>query len=201
MNRISSKLDRNLLTHARIQRVNWTMNYTEMLVLESIQSMFSGKRPSSKGHVTSYVSKDIRVWEIDSHLHDVDDQGQHVAHEEHEDDDHEHGGEADLALLESGQLGAFGVGTANLQGDESKRCRQPKLPMFPVDFMANRVASQVLMGHNSLVPTGQCYQGANKQGLPPRLYLYRVRGLFLRLSVCGLREARGLCKLTSLTYY
>jgi hypothetical protein len=49
-----------------------------------------------------------------THLQHVDDEGEDVADEEDDDDAEEHGGHADLALLQPRQLGALGVRATNL---------------------------------------------------------------------------------------
>ncbi len=78
-----------------------------------------------KKTVVSYRSKHLlKIWQAmlrrglcqfgHTDLHDVDDQGEDVADEEDEHDDHEHGGQADLPLLQPGQLGALRVGFADL---------------------------------------------------------------------------------------
>jgi hypothetical protein len=52
-----------------------------------------------------------------SYLEQVNNEGENVAHEKYDHDDHEHRGHPDLSLLQPGQLGARGVGLADLQVD------------------------------------------------------------------------------------
>ena len=61
-----------------------------------------------------------------SHLEQVDDERQDIAHEEHEDDDHEHGGHADLALLHAGQLCSLCVGPSDLHVDAQVEGREAR---------------------------------------------------------------------------
>jgi hypothetical protein len=61
----------------------------------------------------------FRVNEPLIHLKNVDDEGEDVADEEDDDDAEQHGGHADLALLKTGQLGTFGVGSSDLPTDNA----------------------------------------------------------------------------------